>query len=60
MRVFYTDQFVLPLPQGHRFPTSKYALLRERVFASGLFAPDELCVPRRGQQAVQLAKSVTR
>lgn len=45
MKVFYTDQFVLPLPAGHRFPMAKYALLRERVFASGLFAPDELCVP---------------
>jgi acetoin utilization deacetylase AcuC-like enzyme len=45
MKVFYTDQFVLPLPDGHRFPMAKYTLLRERVFASGLFAPDELCVP---------------
>lgn len=45
MKVFYTDQFVLPLPDGHRFPMAKYALLRERVFAAGLFAPDELCVP---------------
>ncbi len=45
MKVFYTDQFRLLLPAGHRFPMAKYTLLRERVFASGLFAPDELCVP---------------
>jgi acetoin utilization deacetylase AcuC-like enzyme len=31
MKVFYTDHFVLPTPPGHRFPMSKYALLRERV-----------------------------
>ena len=31
MRVFYTDHFVLPLPDGHRFPMQKYALLREAV-----------------------------
>ena len=31
MRVFYTDHFVLPLPNGHRFPMQKYALLREAV-----------------------------
>ena len=31
MQAFYADQFVLPLPQGHRFPMSKYRLLRERV-----------------------------
>lgn len=34
MRIFYSDHFVLPLPSGHRFPMSKYALLRERVLAS--------------------------
>ena len=31
MQAFYADQFVLPLPPGHRFPMSKYRLLRERV-----------------------------
>lgn len=34
MRIYYSDHFVLPLPAGHRFPMSKYALLRERVLAS--------------------------
>ena len=33
MRVFYSDQYVLPLPEGHRFPMHKYALLREAVQA---------------------------
>jgi acetoin utilization deacetylase AcuC-like enzyme len=31
LKAFYTDQFVLPLPEGHRFPMQKYALLREAV-----------------------------
>lgn len=31
MIAFYTDRFVLPLPEGHRFPMEKYRLLRERV-----------------------------
>ena len=31
MKAFYCDHFVLPLPEGHRFPMRKYALLRERV-----------------------------
>ena len=39
MKVFYTDHFVLPLPEGHRFPMKKYSLLREAVQA---FAPDSL------------------
>ena len=31
MQAFYADQFVLPLPPGHRFPMSKYRLLREQL-----------------------------
>lgn len=42
MLAFYSDHFTLPLPEGHRFPMAKYALLRKRVEASGLFAPGEL------------------
>ena len=29
MQAFYADQFVLPLPAGHRFPMGKYRLLRD-------------------------------
>ncbi len=29
MHAYYADQFVLPLPEGHRFPMAKYRLLRE-------------------------------
>jgi acetoin utilization deacetylase AcuC-like enzyme len=31
MQAFYSDHFVLPLPDGHRFPVAKYRLLRERL-----------------------------
>jgi acetoin utilization deacetylase AcuC-like enzyme len=33
MQAYYADHFVLPLPQGHRFPMQKYAMLRERLMA---------------------------
>jgi acetoin utilization deacetylase AcuC-like enzyme len=33
MQVFYADQFVLPLPPGHRFPMGKYRMLRDRLAA---------------------------
>jgi acetoin utilization deacetylase AcuC-like enzyme len=36
---YYADHFVLPLPDGHRFPMQKYAMLREAVQA---FAPHSL------------------
>ena len=33
MHAFYSDQFVLPLPEGHRFPMAKYAMLRDQLAA---------------------------
>jgi acetoin utilization deacetylase AcuC-like enzyme len=45
MKVFYSDQFVLPLPEGHRFPMKKYSMLRERVAADGICGPGELRAP---------------
>jgi len=33
VKAFYSDHFVLPLPTGHRFPMSKYRLLRDAVSA---------------------------
>ena len=31
MKAFFSDHFVLPLPEGHRFPMAKYSMLRDRV-----------------------------
>ena len=31
MQAFYADQFVLPLPEGHRFPMAKYRMLRDAL-----------------------------
>jgi len=31
MRLFPSDRYPLPLPEGHRFPASKYAALRRRL-----------------------------
>ena len=45
MKAFYSDIFVLPLPEGHRFPMQKYSMLRQRVIEKGIIAPDSLIVP---------------
>ena len=42
MKAFYSDHFVLPLPDGHRFPMAKYARLRARVLAEGLVDPRDV------------------
>lgn len=45
MDLFYTDQFVLPLPETHRFPMTKYSLLRERIESEGVPAGVHLKIP---------------
>lgn len=40
-------RFAVPLPDGHRFPIAKYALLRDRVLAEGLVDADTLHEPQR-------------
>jgi acetoin utilization deacetylase AcuC-like enzyme len=37
MRLFYSDHYPIPLPQGHKFPAGKYALLREKLQADGCY-----------------------
>jgi acetoin utilization deacetylase AcuC-like enzyme len=45
MRAFYCDHFVLPLPDGHKFPMAKYRLLRERVIADGVLDAGDVREP---------------
>jgi acetoin utilization deacetylase AcuC-like enzyme len=45
VKLFYADHFVLPLPEGHRFPMEKYSRLRERLAASSRFAATDFIVP---------------
>jgi acetoin utilization deacetylase AcuC-like enzyme len=55
MRCFYSDTFVLPLPDGHRFPMSKYSRLRERLLQERIVAPDDLHeAPRAGWDDLRL------
>ena len=42
LRAFYSDHFVLPLPEGHKFPMAKYAKLRQRILDEGIVAPGDL------------------
>jgi len=46
MRLFPSDRYPLPLPEGHRFPVTKYALLRRRLEAhAAAGAPLEFVEP---------------
>lgn len=46
MDLYYSDIFELPLPPGHRFPMSKYRLLRERLAASSFAEACRFLVPQ--------------
>ena len=45
MRAFYSDTFVLPLPEHHRFPMAKYRLLRERLVSEQVLTEHDLTIP---------------
>ncbi len=45
MKAFYSDTFVLPLPEGHKFPMEKYPRLRERLLREGIVDASQLHVP---------------
>jgi acetoin utilization deacetylase AcuC-like enzyme len=55
-RIFYPDTPELPLPEKHRFPISKYRLLRERIVAERLLARSQLVPsPPASLRELQLA-----
>ena len=37
LRLYHCDQYTIPLPAGHRFPATKYRLLRELLAREDLF-----------------------
>lgn len=45
LRIFYTDQYTVDLPAGHRFPMGKYRLVREALLARGILNQSELVEP---------------
>ena len=40
MRAWSSARFTVPLPDGHRFPIQKYALVRDLVIRRGLLPPE--------------------
>ena len=54
MKAFFSDHFVLPLPEGHRFPMAKYSMLRECLVAE-LHAVQMLEAPTATEGELALA-----
>ena len=51
MRAFSSHQFVLPLPQGHRFPMRKYERLQEELLARRVLQPGDIHEPHAATDA---------
>jgi acetoin utilization deacetylase AcuC-like enzyme len=45
MRAWSSARFTVPLPDGHRFPIQKYALVRDLVIRRGLLPPEAVEEP---------------
>ena len=60
MKAYYSDHFVLPLPDGHRFPMAKYARLRARVVDEGVVpARDVIEAPAATWDELRLAHAAS-
>ncbi|HEU4630734.1 MAG TPA: histone deacetylase [Gemmatimonadaceae bacterium] len=51
LHAWSSARYAIPLPEGHRFPIAKYALLRDAVLAEGVVRLQELHEPARVARA---------
>jgi len=47
LRVWTSARYIFPLPEGHRFPIAKYALLREQLLRDETVRPEQVHEPSR-------------
>ena len=47
LTVWSSSRYTFPLPEGHRFPVAKYAMLREAVIVEGIVPADHVLDPPR-------------
>jgi acetoin utilization deacetylase AcuC-like enzyme len=47
LHAWSSARYAIPLPEGHRFPIAKYALLRDRAITDGLLSSETLHEPER-------------
>src|ERR1044071_2584206 len=50
MRAFYSDRYVIALPEHHRFPIVKYAMIRQWLDRDRTIAPSHISEPRPAER----------
>ena len=51
LRAWSSARFTVPLPEGHRFPIAKYALVRDAIVRQGLLPPEAIEEPEAVSRA---------
>jgi acetoin utilization deacetylase AcuC-like enzyme len=54
LKVAFTNKFVLPLPENHRFPMEKYDLIPEQLIFEGTLNDEHFFKPRPVQEEALL------
>jgi acetoin utilization deacetylase AcuC-like enzyme len=49
LTVWSSARYTFPLPEGHRFPVAKYALLRDAVVEQGIVTAERVLEPERAE-----------
>jgi len=58
LKVFYSDHYEVPLPDGHKFPMEKYRLVREKLLSENILESSKLFEPELpGRETILLAHS---
>ncbi|MBG08130.1 MAG: histone deacetylase [Halobacteriovoraceae bacterium] len=42
IEIFYSDHYIFPLPEGHRFPAEKYSLIRQGLISNNILLTEQL------------------
>src|ERR1044071_2882817 len=50
MRAFYSDRYVIALPEHHQFPIVKYAMIRQWLDREGTLAPSDISEPKPAER----------
>ncbi|MCG6892993.1 MAG: histone deacetylase [Desulfobacteraceae bacterium] len=50
MKIYRTDTFSIPLPEGHFFPAEKYPMLSRRLVEDGIVSAKDLLLPREASE----------
>jgi len=54
MRIAWSELYCHPLPEGHRFPMDKYALIPEQLLHQGIVRQDQFFVPSMASEETLL------